>query len=133
MHLAIKGPVQYVADRELAALIAPENGTIGTGSGVAGSVVVMDLRDGGIVAMANYPLSDPVEFIGAVSSGRVRRVQFQRSSEAPAQSCDLGTYPAASTCQDVHGLAALANGSQRRGERRAPRDVVFITEHLTRS
>ena len=110
VHLAIKGPVQYVADRELAALIAPENGTIGTGSGVAGSVVVMDLRDGGIVAMANYPLFDPVEFIGAVSSD-VYDVYNSKEAQKPLLNRAIsGTYPAASTYKTFTGLAALANG-----------------------
>ena len=110
VHLAIKGPVQYVADRELAALIAPENGTIGTGSGVAGSVVVMDLRDGGIVAMANYPLFDPVEFIGAVSSD-VYDVYNSNEAQKPLLNRAIsGTYPAASTYKTFTGLAALANG-----------------------
>ena len=110
VYLAVKGPVQYVADRELAALIAPENGTIGTGSGVAGSVVVMDLRDGGIVAMANYPLFDPAEFTGNISED-VYAVYNSDEAQRPLLNRAIsGTYPAASTYKTFTGLAALANG-----------------------
>lgn len=78
--------VGSVRDRPRAdALICPENGTIGTGSGVVsrlGGGHGPGLRDsGGIVAMANYALcSDPVEFISAVSERHFDDVQFQRSS-----------------------------------------------------
>lgn len=110
VYLALKGPVQYTADRELAALIAPEDGTIGTGSGVAGSVVVMDLRDGGIVAMANYPLFDPAEFTGGISED-VYSVYNSNDAQWPLLNRAIsGRYPAASTYKTFTGLAALANG-----------------------
>lgn len=110
VHLAIKGPVQYVADNELAALIAPKDGTIGTGSGVAGAVVVMDLRDGGVVAMANYPTFAPDEFTGGVSQD-VYSVYNSDEAQRPLMNRAIaGTYPAASTYKTFTGLAALANG-----------------------
>lgn len=110
VYLTIKGPVQYVADRELAALIAPENGTIGTGKGLAGSVVVMDLRDGGVVAMANYPLFDPAEFAGSIADD-VYDVYNSEAAQMPLINRAIsGTYPAASTYKTFTGLAALANG-----------------------
>lgn len=110
VYLAIKGPVQYVADRELAALIAPEDGTIGTGKGVAGSVVVMDLRDGGVVAMANYPLFDPAEFIGNISQDVYDVYNSDEAQKPLLNRAIAGTYPAASTYKTFTGLAALANG-----------------------
>ncbi|WP_101722158.1 penicillin-binding protein 2 [Eggerthella timonensis] len=110
VYLALKGPVQYVADRELAALIAPENGTIGTGSGVAGSVVVMDLRDGGIVAMANYPTFSPDEFTGGVSEDVYAVYNSVEAQKPLLNRAIAGTYPAASTYKTFTGLAALANG-----------------------
>lgn len=110
VYLAIKGPVQYVADRELAALIAPEDGTIGTGQGVAGSVVVMDLRDGGVVAMANYPLFDPAEFTGGISEDVYDVYKSDEAKYPLLNRAIAGTYPAASTYKTFTGLAALANG-----------------------
>ena len=110
VYLAIKGPVQYVADRELAALIAPEDGTIGTGQGVAGSVVVMDLRDGGVVAMANYPLFDPAEFTGGISEDVYAVYSSEETQKPLLNRAIAGTYPAASTYKTFTGLAALANG-----------------------
>lgn len=110
VYLALKGPVQYTADRELAALIAPEDGTIGTGSGVAGSVVVMDLRDGGIVAMANYPTFSPDEFTGGVSEDVYAVYNSVEAQKPLLNRAIAGTYPAASTYKTFTGLAALANG-----------------------
>lgn len=109
VYLALKGPVQYVADHELAALIAPD-GTIGTGSGVAGSVVVMDLRDGGIVAMANYPLFDPAEFTGRISQDVYDVYNSEEAQKPLLNRAISGRYPAASTYKTFTGLAALANG-----------------------
>ena len=51
LYLTIDARAQYVADAALAKLIAPSGGVIGTGKGCAGAVVVMDVRDGGIVAL----------------------------------------------------------------------------------
>lgn len=56
--LTINGAVQYQADKLLAETIAP-NGVIGGGTGSAGSVVVMDVEDGSILAMSNYPTYKP--------------------------------------------------------------------------
>ena len=110
VYLALKGPVQYVCDHELATLIAPEDGTIGTGSGVAGAAVVMDLRDGGIVAMSSYPVFDPETCTGAIPD-EVYEVYSSEEARTPLLNRAIGgTYPAASTYKTFTGLAALANG-----------------------
>lgn len=110
VYLSLKGPVQYVCDHELAALIAPEGGTIGTGSGVAGAAVVMDLRDGGIVAMSSYPTFDPDTFTGGIPDD-VYAVYSSDEAQKPLINRVIGgTYPAASTYKTFTGLAALANG-----------------------
>ena len=43
------------------------NGIIGGGTGSAGSVVVMDVEDGSIIAMANYPTYKPEIFTRGIS------------------------------------------------------------------
>lgn len=109
VHLAIKGPVQYVAD-ELAALIAPENGIYRHGQRRGGlGVVVMDLRDEHR-GHGESPPARPGRIHRRRVERRVRRVQFQRSSEALLNRAISGTYPAASTYKTFTGLAALANG-----------------------
>ncbi|OUO90859.1 penicillin-binding protein 2 [Gordonibacter sp. An230] len=110
VRLSLKGPVQYVCDRALAALIAPEDGTIGTGTGVAGAVVVMDLSDGGIVAMASYPTFDPAVFEGVVSQETWDLYQSAETWNPLMNRVIGGQYPAASTYKTFTGLAALESG-----------------------
>lgn len=64
--LTINGAVQYIADKALSSLIAPD-GIIGAGTGSAGSIVVMDVEDGSIIAMANYPTYKPEIFTRGIS------------------------------------------------------------------
>ena len=66
VYLTIKGTVQYAADQALAELIAPSGGVIGTGKGVGGAVVAMDVRDGSILALASYPTFDPTNWFGGL-------------------------------------------------------------------
>ncbi|MFR0868265.1 MAG: hypothetical protein ACLSGS_04235 [Adlercreutzia sp.] len=104
VHLAIRaGSVR--GRPELAALIAPENRTIGTGSGVVSSVVVMDLRDG-----ASWPWRTtsvrPGQFIGRVDD-------VYDVYNSTAQACSIVRSRARIRRLDVPtftGLAALANG-----------------------
>lgn len=110
VRLSLKGPVQYVCDRALAKLIAPEDGTIGTGTGVAGAVVVMDLSDGGIVAMASYPTFDPAVFEGVVSQETWDLYQSEETWNPLMNRAIGGQYPAASTYKTFTSLAALENG-----------------------
>lgn len=58
LYLTIKAPLQYVADAALAQTIAPR-GVIGEGHGVAGAAVLLDMADGGIVALSSYPTYNP--------------------------------------------------------------------------
>lgn len=109
VYLCIKGPVQYVCDRELASTIAP-NGVIGEGSGTGGAVVIMDVRDGGIVAMASYPTFDPSLFVGGITQD-VWDVYSSEGSYNPMLNRAIsGQYPAASTYKAFTSLAALENG-----------------------
>lgn len=110
LYLTIKAPVQYVCDRSLAALIAPKDGVIGTGKGYAGAAVVMDARDGGIVAMASYPTFSPEMFTGTISQ-ETWDLYSAEESHLPMINRVIGAnYPAASTYKAFTGLAALAYG-----------------------
>lgn len=66
VYLTLNASVQYLADSLLAKTIAPD-GILGTGHGSAGSVVVMDVEDGSIVAMANCPTFKPSLFTNGIS------------------------------------------------------------------
>ncbi|MEG0016547.1 MAG: penicillin-binding protein 2 [Gordonibacter sp.] len=110
VYLTLKAPVQYVADKALAALIAPKDGTIGTGKGCAGAAVVMDVRDGGIVALSSYPTFSPETFIGGISQETWDLFSTKESYEPLLNRAISGRYPAASTYKAFTGLAALAYG-----------------------
>lgn len=110
VYLTLKGPVQYACDRALAELIAPKDSTIGTGTGTAGAIVVMDARDGGIVAMASYPTYAPDSFTGGIPEDTWNIYKSEESHNPMLNRAISGTYPAASTYKAFTGLAALAHG-----------------------
>ena len=112
VYLTIKGPVQYACDRALAELIAPKDGTIGTGKGTAGAAVVMDVRDGGIVALASYPTFEPEVFSGSISQD-VGRVPVRRRASAHAEPRDRRHVPGCFHLQGVHELGGV--GQRVRG------------------
>lgn len=109
IYLTLKGPVQYAADQALAALIAP-SGTVGQGTGTGGACVIMDVTDGGIVAMSSYPTFSPEEFIGGVSTDTWEVYNSEDSHTPMLNRAIGGTYPAASTYKAFTGLAALYYG-----------------------
>ena len=109
VYLTLWAPVQYVAETQLAKLIAPEN-IIGKGTGVAGAIVAMDVTDGSIIAMASYPTFDPSTFTGGISQ-EIWDLYSQESSYYPLLNRAIsGAYPAASTYKAFTGLAGLKYG-----------------------
>ncbi len=109
VYLTIKAPVQYKVDSLLAELIAPDEGKIGSGTGTAGAVVVMDVRSGGIIAMSSYPTYEPSRFVGGISNddwnlynNNEGQLMFNRAIS--------GAYPAASTYKAFTGMAGLKYG-----------------------
>ena len=109
VHLTINAAVQYIADQELADLIAPE-GVIGKGKGVGGAVVAMDVTDGSIIAMASYPTFDPTTFTGGIAQDVWDLYSTAESHYPLLNRCISGTYPAASTYKAFTSLAGLKYG-----------------------
>lgn len=109
VYLTIKAPVQYVADKALADLIAP-SGVIGEGKGVGGTVVVMEVNTGDVIAMASYPTFTPATFIGGITQDEMDVYQAESSFSPLLNRAVQGSYPAASTYKTFTGLAALENG-----------------------
>lgn len=110
VRLTIKGPVQYVVDRALAALVAPEDGAIGTGKGTGAAAVVLDVRDGGVVAMGSYPTYDPSTFVGGIPTDVWNLYQTEEAHNPLLNRVVDGAYPAASTFKAFSSLAALKYG-----------------------
>lgn len=109
IRLTLRAPAQYVADKALAHLIAP-NGIIGEGTGVAGAVVAIDLTDGGVACMASFPTYDPAKFIGGIPQ-ETWDLYNTKGSRYPLMNRTIaGSYPAASTYKPFTGLAALQYG-----------------------
>lgn len=107
--LTIKAPVQYIAELELANLIAPE-GIIGEGHGVGGAVVAMDVTDGSILAMASYPTYAPETFTGGIAQEVWNLYSTEESYYPLLNRAVSGTYPAASTYKAFTSLAGLKYG-----------------------
>ncbi|HRQ88967.1 MAG TPA: penicillin-binding transpeptidase domain-containing protein, partial [Bacteroidia bacterium] len=74
-----------------------------------GAMVVMDVRNGDIMALASYPQFDPNDFIPAISQEK-----FAALNNDPAKPlyprAFRGTYPAASTFKVVSALGFLESG-----------------------
>lgn len=109
VYLTINAYVQYVADKALADLVAP-NGVIGTGKGSAASLVCMDVTDGSIIALANYPTYTPESFIGGIPQEVWDLFNTTESHYPLLNRAIAGTYPAASTFKAFTGLAGLEYG-----------------------
>jgi len=109
VYLTIKAPVQYVAERALADLIAP-TGVIGEGKGVGGAVVAMDVTDGSILAMASYPTYAPDTFTGGIAQDVWNLYSTEESYYPLLNRAISGTYPAASTYKAFTSLAGLKYG-----------------------
>lgn len=104
VRLTIQAPVQQAADRALKELVT------GPGTATAASIVVMDVRDGGIVALANYPTYKPETFIGGIAQEVWDAYQTEVSHFPLMNRAIAGTYPAASCFKAFTGLAGLAYG-----------------------
>lgn len=109
IHLTINARVQQVADKALAALVAPE-GVIGGGRGTAASLVCMDARDGSVLAISNYPTYTPGSFIGGISQEVWDLFNKPESYYPLFNRAISGAYPAASTFKAFTGLAGFEHG-----------------------
>lgn len=114
IYLTIDARVQYAADMALKNTIAPE-GDIGTGMGVAGSIVAMDVRDGSIIAMASYPTFDPSNFTNGIPQ-EIWDLYNTKESHSPMMNRSInGLYAAASTMKAFSAMAALNYGFANEG------------------
>ncbi len=77
----------------------------------AGSVVVLDPRTGGVVAMASYPAYDPAEFVGGISAERYAQLLGDDTADDPFTNRAIaGQYAPGSTFKVVTAYAALRDG-----------------------
>lgn len=101
--LTLSARVQHVADAALKELIDGERGT-------AASLVCLDVKTGGIIALSNYPTYEPEQFIGGISQEVWDAYQTEESHYPLMNRAIAGTYPAASCFKAFTGLAGLTYG-----------------------
>jgi len=112
--LTIDMDVQKVAEKALADALA-EAHSQGYTKARAGAAVVLDVKTGGVIAMASAPSYDPTLFLGGISDEQWQKLTA-KSSEYPLNNrAIMGAYPPASTFKAVTGMAALQNGVARAG------------------
>ena len=75
----------------------------------AGSVVVMDVTNGEILAMASAPTYSPNIFIGGISNDDWESLSSDESSNPLINRAIAGLYPSASTIKPICTFAALEN------------------------
>jgi penicillin-binding protein 2 len=76
----------------------------------AGSVVALDPRDGGVIALATYPNYDQREFSDGISQDRYAQLQNVDGVSALLDRSISGQYAPGSTFKLVTATAALSNG-----------------------
>jgi penicillin-binding protein 2 len=77
----------------------------------AGSVVVLDPQNGGVVALASYPTYNPDEFVNGISPTRYRQLTGGGEADNPLINRAIaGQYAPGSTFKPVTAYAAMTNG-----------------------
>ncbi|MGA2748951.1 MAG: penicillin-binding transpeptidase domain-containing protein [Verrucomicrobiota bacterium] len=101
VYLTIDLPVQRAAEQALAAAQA----------GVRGAVVVMDPRNGDILALVSAPAFDPNEFVPGhgMAPGELERLNNGKLSPELNRAV-TGAYPPGSTFKIITSIACLENG-----------------------
>lgn len=77
---------------------------------VAGSAVVMDPRDGSIVAMASWPTYEPARFVGGVSQAYWNLLHDPENHVPLYNRTIQGAYPPGSVFKPVSGAASIDAG-----------------------
>ncbi|HWU33150.1 MAG TPA: penicillin-binding transpeptidase domain-containing protein, partial [Marmoricola sp.] len=112
---SIDARVQAVVEKELAAAIVADRKNFDkvTGRNFAadsGSVVVMDARNGRIVAMASSPTYDPNIWVGGISQKNLNRLYSAKANDPLLFRAVQGQYAPGSTFKPELTIGALNNG-----------------------
>ena len=76
----------------------------------AGAAVVLDPRDGAVIALASYPTYDPAEFVGGVSQDYWDKLQKPKNDYPLINRVTSSSYPPGSVFKIVSASAALEEG-----------------------
>jgi penicillin-binding protein 2 len=122
----IDAKVQAEAEKQLKAAImrARHTGDINKGfaklKADSGAVVVLDVRTGGIVAMASYPTYDPNIWVGGISSKDYKSIASKKNNYPNQSRAFQGEFAPASTFKAVSLPAAVKAGYSLHGSYDCP-------------
>jgi len=123
----IDADVQAEAEKQLEAAIMRARGIGDINKGYAtklkadsGAVVVLDVRTGGIVAMASWPTYDPNVWVGGISSKDYRSITSKKNAYPNQSRAFQGEFAPASTFKAVTLPAAVRAGYSVRGSYNCP-------------
>ncbi len=123
----IDAKVQAEAEKQLKAAImrARQTGDINKGYSTklkadSGAVVVMDVRTGGIVAMASWPTYDPNIWVGGISTKDYRSITSKKNNYPNQSRAFQGEFAPASTFKAVSLPAAVKAGYSLNGSYNCP-------------
>jgi len=90
----------------------------------AGSVVMLDPRNGDLIAMASFPTYEPADFVNGISSAQFEELISEDNFSPILNRAIQGTYAPGSTFKLVTALASLQEGVLGESENaiRAPSD-----------
>ncbi len=109
VKLTIDLDVQQVAEEALTDGLESARSS-GYENAYCGAIVVVDVKTGGIIAMASAPSFDPNEFVNGISSEAWDSLTNEDSNYPMTNRAIAGQYPAASTYKAFTGLAGLSYG-----------------------
>jgi len=118
--LAMDRRVQELAESSLADGIQAAKTIVDDESGYylrapAGSVVVMDPRNGRVLAMASFPDYDPEIFLGGLSARQLQRMEAPARNQPLLNRVVQTSYPPGSTFKPFVAAAALRAGHAQVG------------------
>lgn len=108
IQLTVDIELQQRAEAELASQLQTLRGGA---RAPAGSVVLLDPRNGDVLAMASYPTFDPADFVNGISQERYDRLTGGDDAENPLiNRAVAGQYAPGSTFKPITAHAALSKG-----------------------
>ncbi len=115
VRLTVDVDLQRVAEESLQQAIASAQATYDNESAKrfiapAGSAVMVDPRDGGVLAMASYPTFEPVQFIDGISEKTFGELNDPAGHYPLNNRVTQGLYAPASTFKLVTSIAGLETG-----------------------
>src|SRR3954447_456646 len=112
---SLDAKVQSVAEKVLAQSIATARKTLDPVTGRnyvadSGSVVVLDAKNGRVVAMASYPTYDPDVWVGGISQSDLDRLYSPKADTPLLSRATQGLFAPGSTFKPFTTAAALTHG-----------------------